>query len=200
MKFGDIMIGLQNMGCHNINLVTPTHYVPKILEGLLHAIDNGLNIPIVYNCSGYENVEILELLDGIVDIYMPDIKFMESAPASEYMDASDYPDRVRNAVVVMHKQVGDLECDKNGIAVKGLLIRHLVMPNHGSNTEKVLEFIANEISLNSYVNIMDQYHSMYRAHEYKNLTRRATREEYIHACKFAESLGLYRGFGKRLHE
>ncbi len=152
-----IMINLQHQGCHNINLVTPTHVVPQILAALPEAANNGLTLPLIYNSSGYESLETLELLDGIVDIYMPDFKFWHNSTAHAYTKAADYPEIAQAAISAMFKQVGDLCLDENGIAVRGLLIRHLVMPGHLDETKKILCFIAKNISPRCYVNIMDQY-------------------------------------------
>lgn len=150
-----IMIQLASTGCHNINLVTPTHVVPQILEALSLAVENGLALPMVYNCGGYEKVETLKLLRGIVDIYMPDFKFWDSGWAERYCNAPDYREKAVSALKEMHKQVGDLEIDENGIAQRGLLARHLVMPREIAGTKEVMEFISREISPNTYVNVMD---------------------------------------------
>lgn len=152
-----VMIHLQQQGCHNINLVTPTHVVPHILRALPEAIKNGLKLPLVYNSSGYDAVETLELLDGIVDIYMPDFKFWHNETAELYTKARDYGDRVREALKTMFAQVGDLVTDDNGIARRGLIIRHLVMPEHLEESRQILTFIAERISSVCHVNIMDQY-------------------------------------------
>jgi putative pyruvate formate lyase activating enzyme len=189
-----IMLRLQGMGCHNINFVTPTHYVSRIVASLPEAVAMGLHLPIVYNCSGYESLEVLSLLDGIVDIYMPDAKFMDMEQAKRYCNAPDYPDVMRAALKEMHRQVGDLRIGPDGIAERGLLIRHLLMPGGVSSTEAVLEFIARELSVHSYVNLMDQYRPEYRADEYPEIDRRITRKEYLEAVRAAKRLGLYRGF------
>ncbi|MGB9721100.1 MAG: radical SAM protein [bacterium] len=172
-----MMIELQKLGCHNINLVTPTPWVPQIVEALFVAQADGLHLPVVYNCGGYESVEILNMLEGIIDIYMPDIKYGDNSKAEKYSKVSDYWDIVRKAIKEMYRQVGDLIIE-NGIAKKGLLIRHLVLPNNLADSNKCLEFIANEISRNSFVNIMDQYHPVYKANEYLELNRRITPKEY----------------------
>ncbi|MCX7966010.1 MAG: hypothetical protein N2596_05240 [Syntrophorhabdaceae bacterium] len=192
MKLARIMVELQNRGCHNINLVTPTHYVPQILKALSIAIDEGLHLPIVYNCGGYESLEVIRLLEGVVDIYMPDIKFMEKALSKKYCKAEDYPDVVREVVKEMHRQVGDLQVDAQNIATKGLLIRHLVMPDSSENTKKVLEFIKEEISENAFVNIMAQYHPCLGTEEFPELSRRITNREYIEALEYAQLIGLKR--------
>lgn len=186
------MFDLQERGCHNINLVTPTHYVPQIVRAVGHAAELGLTIPIVYNCGGYESLEVLQLLDGIIDIYMPDIKFLEPDLSKRFCDAADYPVVARQAVKEMQRQVGDLVTDHEGIALRGLIIRHLVMPSCLENTRKVIQFIRDEISPEAYVNIMSQYHPCYRASEFPLIARRITQEEYRSALKFAEDLGLKR--------
>ncbi len=168
------MLRLQEMGCHNINLVTPTQYTPQIISSLPEAIEKGLRIPIVYNCSGYESVEVIRLMEGVIDIYMPDVKYLDEKHAKRFSNAPTYPDVVKRVVKEMHRQVGDLTIDSRGIAEKGLLIRHLVMPNGVVSSEAVLRFIAEEISVHSYVNIMDQYRPEYRASEYPEITRRIT--------------------------
>lgn len=189
-----LMLRLQRQGCHNINFVTPTHYVPQIVEALPMAVEEGLEIPLVYNCGGYESLEVIRLLEGIFDIYMPDVKFMEPEHAQRYCNASDYPEVVKGVLKEMHRQVGDLWIDDEGIARRGLLIRHLVMPNGVADSEEVLRFIAEEISVHSYVNIMDQYRPLFRAHEYPEIARRITYKEYVTAIKAARKYGLYRGF------
>lgn len=187
----DAMLYLQKIGCHNINLVTPTHYVPQIVEAILIAANKGLKIPIVYNCGGYESVRILKLLEGIVDIYMPDIKYSDNSNALKYSGVPNYWDVVREAVKEMWRQVGDLEII-DGIAVKGLLVRHLVLPNGIAGSEKVFEFIANEISKNTYVNIMAQYRPYFNAFLKPELARRITIHEYREAVQTAQRLGLKR--------
>lgn len=187
----DSMLYLQKIGCHNINLVTPTHYVPQIVEAIEIAVNKGLKIPIVYNCGGYESVDTLKLLDGIVDIYMPDIKYSDNSNGLRYSGVPDYWDVVRPAVKEMWRQVGDLEI-VDGIAVRGLLIRHLVLPNNIAGSEKVFEFIANEISRDTYVNIMAQYRPCFNAFLKPELARRITIQEYREAVKTAQRFGLRR--------
>jgi putative pyruvate formate lyase activating enzyme len=188
------MVRLQEIGCHNINLVTPTHYVPQIMACLPEAIKRGLRVPLVYNCSGYESLEVVRLLEGIVDIYMPDIKSTDKGHSKRLLNAPDYPDVVTAVLKEMHRQVGDLQISPSGIARRGLLIRHLVMPEGTAASESVLEFIARELSVHSYVNIMDQYRPEYRAHEYPEISRRITRKEYAEAIRIARRHHLYRGF------
>jgi len=191
LTLAEAMLYLQKIGCHNINLVTPTHYVPQIVEAIEIAVKKGLNIPIVYNCGGYESVETLKLLDGIVDIYMPDIKYSDNSLALRYSGVPDYWDVVRPAVKEMWRQVGDLEI-VDGIAVRGLLVRHLVLPNNIAGSEKVFEFIAKEVSINTYVNIMAQYRPYFNAFLKPELSRRITKQEYEEAVRTAYKMGLRR--------
>jgi putative pyruvate formate lyase activating enzyme len=193
-QLAEAMLKLQRMGCHNINFVTPTHFTPQIANALLLAIENGLEVPLVYNCGGYESVETLKLLDGIIDIYMPDIKYSDSNLAQKYSGISDYWEVVKLAIKEMHIQVGDLRISKRGIAQRGLLIRHLILSEGISGSEKVIDFIADEISTDTYVNIMDQYHPAYKAFEYKELNRRITNDEFLQVVRYAENKGLHRGF------
>jgi putative pyruvate formate lyase activating enzyme len=188
------MLRLQEIGCHNINFVTPTHYVPQIVASLPEAIEKGLCLPIVYNCSGYESIEIIQLLEGIVDIYMPDAKYMDEAHSSRFSNAPDYPEVLKGVIKEMYRQVGNLTLNSEGIAERGLLIRHLVMPNQIASSEAVLKFIVEEISVHSYVNIMDQYRPEYRAHQYPEINRLITHKEYEEAVQWARRFGLYRGF------
>ena len=189
-----IMIRLQERGCHNINFVTPTHYVSQMMASLPEAIEKGLRLPIVYNCSGYESIEVIRLLDGIVDIYMPDAKFMDEKYAKQFSNAPDYPEVLKVVLKEMHRQVGDLTTDSKGVAERGLLIRHLVMPGGVASSEAVLKFIAEEISVHSYVNIMDQYRPEYRAEECAPINRRITHKEYLEVIQIAKRFDLYRGF------
>jgi len=190
----DIMLELQSKGAHNINFVTPTHVVPQIVEALCIAIEKGLDIPLVYNSGGYDSSEILKLLEGVIDIYMPDAKYGSDEFAKKYSDASDYPNINRDALKEMHNQVGDLNLNSSGIAVRGLLIRHLVLPHNIAASDKVLSFIAKEISNKTYMSIMAQYHPAYRAHEYPELSRRPLLEEYQKVLDWADLLGLRRGW------
>ena len=192
-QVADFMLRLQRRGCHNINFVTPTHYTSQLIKATKIAMEIGLRLPIVWNCGGYENVRIIKLLDGIVDIYMPDMKYSEIEPAKKFSNAPDYFPRVKEVVKEMHRQVGDLNIDDRGIAKRGLLIRHLVLPNDLSGSEKVLEFIAEEISTNSYVNVMSQYRPAGKARQYVELSRYPTREEFNNAINIARNLGLNRG-------
>jgi putative pyruvate formate lyase activating enzyme len=189
---GDIMLKLKDFRCHNINFVTPTHVVPQILEALPFAIERGLNIPLVYNCGGYENIETLKLLEGIFDIYMPDFKYMDKRVAFELSKAEDYPEVVKEAIKEMYRQVGDLKMDNNGIAYRGLLIRHLILPNGLAGTEKVMEFIAKNISPYTYVNIMNQYRPCYKSHLFPKIGRRITEKEFDNAINIAINKGIRR--------
>ncbi|MFN3568057.1 MAG: radical SAM protein [Caldimicrobium sp.] len=186
-----IMLILQVWGCHNINLVTPTHQVPCIVEAIKIAAEQGLNLPIVYNCGGYESLETLKLLEGIIDIYMPDIKYMDNAVALKLSKVKNYREVVRDAVKEMHRQVGDLILE-NGIAKRGLIVRHLVLPGDLSQTEEVIKFIAEEISQNTYFNLMDQYRPCGDAWKYPPLDRMITKEEWNRALDFAKKYGLKR--------
>jgi putative pyruvate formate lyase activating enzyme len=188
------MMSLQKRGCHNINLVTPTHYVPHIVDALDRAAEMGLSIPIVYNCGGYESREVLELLDGVIDIYMPDAKFSDSHIADTLCHAADYPAVLKIALKEMHRQVGPLVIDERGIAQKGLLIRHLVLPGGIAGTEEIVTFVARFLSTDSYVNIMGQYHPCFNAVDDPVLRRRISVEELGEAVEMARSAGLSRGF------
>lgn len=193
-QFAGMMLNLQRQGCHNINFVTPTHYATQIVSALPLAIEGGLELPIIWNCGGYESLEVIKLLEGIVDIFMPDIKYSDDEHAKKYSKAPHYFDRAKEALMEMHSQVGDLEVDASGIARRGLLIRHLVMPGGVAGTEKVMEFIANELSKDSYVNVMDQYHPCYEANRFPEINRRITGKELREAVSIARSKGLHRGF------
>lgn len=185
------MLMLQAKGCHNINFVSPTHMIYPIIKALLIAIPGGLSVPLVYNSGGYDSDEILRLLEGVFDIYMPDFKYMDIEAGEHLSGAKDYPKAVIMALMEMHRQVGDLEIDRNGVAVKGLLIRHLVLPNNLAATDRVIAFIA-DLSKNTYINIMDQYRPEYRARECNDLKRRITMDEYRSAVQLASGLGLKR--------
>jgi len=195
-QVADYMIDLQRMGCHNINFVTPTHFAPQLVNATRNAVQKGLRLPLVWNCGGYENVRIIELLDDIVDIYMPDIKYSNSEVAKEYSDAGDYFSIVKEVVKEMHRQVGDLRLDERGIAERGLLIRHLVLPNGLAGSEEVLRFIA-EVSSDSYVNVMAQYRPAGMAYKYEKLRRPPSRKEFESAIELADSLGLTRGLEQK---
>jgi putative pyruvate formate lyase activating enzyme len=190
---GRLMTDLQEAGCHNINVVTPTHILPNIVGALRSAIRRGLRVPLVYNCGGYESVEIIKLLDGIVDIYLPDFKYADGAMAEKYSSgARDYPERAAAAILEMHRQVGDLLVDENGIALRGLMIRHLVLPGNIAGTDRFVQFVATSLSRSTYVNIMAQYRPEYKARGIPELSRRITGEEYRQAVRWAKDAGLTR--------
>lgn len=192
-RLAEMMVKVQELGCHNINLVTPTHYVPNIVNALQKAIPMGLRIPLVYNTGGYERLEILQLLDGIIDIYLPDCKYTDPEQAAKYSDgAYNYPHYALIALKEMYHQVGDLVVNGKGIAVRGLIIRHLVLPNRIAGTEKFLKFVAEELSKTTYLNIMSQYRPEYKAFEYPEISRRIKQSEYEEAVRLAQKYGLYR--------
>jgi putative pyruvate formate lyase activating enzyme len=187
-----MMIHLQRLGCHNINFVTPSHVVFQIISALEIAIEKGLSIPLVYNTSAYDSVETIKLLDGVFDIYMPDFKFWDKKVAEITCHARDYPEVARSAILEMHRQVGDLLFDSKGIAKKGLLIRHLVLPQQLSNTKEIMRFISDKISRNTYVNIMPQYRPCGRADEVEELARSLSQEEFDEALAVTREMGIYR--------
>jgi len=187
-----MMLALQARGCHNINFVSPTHVVPQILEGLEIAINLGLRLPLVYNSGGYDSAETLDILDGIVDIYMPDMKYSDEKIAEELSGIKNYPTINQAALTEMHRQVGDLQIDEDGIAVRGLLIRHLVLPHGLAGTKEIMKFIAEDISLNSYVNVMAQYHPCYKAFQIPQLARPLSKQEFLEAIELAKRTGLNR--------
>jgi putative pyruvate formate lyase activating enzyme len=187
-----MMIQLAEMGCHNINFVTPTHVVPQLLEALLIAVDRGLDIPLVYNTGGYDKPETLAILDGIIDIYMPDFKFWDEEQSRRYCGAPDYREKASASIREMHRQTGDLILDKNGIALRGLIIRHLVMPNNVAGTPGIMDFIAKEISRNTYVNVMDQYRPYGNAGRDQFINRRLSPDEFNEAMDMARKAGLTR--------
>ncbi len=190
LELARIMLALQQRGCHNINLVTPSPHVAPILQALLTARDQGLRVPLVYNCGGYESVATLRLLEGIVDIYMPDFKYGETADAERCSGPPDYPYRARHALREMQHQVGDLETDEQGIAQRGLLVRHLVLPGGLAGTKDVVLFLAEQISPHCAVNIMGQYYPAYRAGQYPPLDRHVNSKEVREARNIATAAGL----------
>jgi putative pyruvate formate lyase activating enzyme len=192
-EMATMMIRLQDGGCHNINFVTPTHFVPQILEALVEAREMGLSVPLVYNSGGYDSVETLRLLEGIFDIYMPDAKYGSDDMALKYSNAPHYTKFMKAAILEMHRQVGDLEIDDEGIAVRGLLVRHLVLPEDLAGTAEVVRFLAEEVSRDIYLNVMAQYHPMYKAHLCPELNRPITMREYGRAIELAVEAGLTRG-------
>jgi len=192
-RLASIMVGLQRLGCHNINLVTPTHYVPSIVAALVPAVSAGLKIPLVYNTGGYEKADVLRRLDGVIDIYMPDFKYWDPAKAGQYSsEAYNYPHYAREAHQEMHRQVGVLQIDDRGVAVRGLLIRHLVLPQRVAGSRDVLRFIARELSRESYVNVMRQYRPEYDAPKHGEINRVITAAEFGEVMKWAREFGLHR--------
>ncbi len=188
------MLWLQEQGCHNLNLVTPTHFMPQILKALGIARERGFSLPVVYNTSGYESVESLRLLNGIVDIYLPDMRYSDDAAARRYSVAPDYPEINRAAIREMFRQVGNLVLDEQGIAKCGLIIRHLVLPNGLSGTNGVMKFLSEELSRDVYISLMSQYFPAFKANEMKELSRRITAKEYEAARKSMEKYGLENGW------
>ncbi len=188
------MVWLQEQGCHNLNLVTPTHFMPQILKALGTARERGFDLPIVYNTSGYESMEALRLLDGIVDIYLPDIRYSDDAVARKYSVAPHYPEINRAAVKEMFQQVGNLALDEHGMAKRGLIIRHLVLPRGLSGTEAIMKFLAEEISRDVYISLMSQYFPAFKANDFKELSRRITKDEYEDARRSMEKFGLENGW------
>ncbi len=187
----DIMLHLQKIGCHNINLVTPTHVMPNILNATRIGLKKGLHIPLVYNTSGYECLEILERLDGIVDIYLPDMKYMDADKSAKYSaGASNYPEVTKKAIIEMQRQVGVLKLDHQGVAMRGLMIRHLVMPNRVAGTERFVKWVAEALPKSTYVNIMAQYRVEYKAYDYPEIARGITPQEFLEAMNLAEKNGL----------
>ena len=199
-EIADLMLGLQEHGCHNINFVTPEHVVPQVVEAIAQAVPRGLRVPIVYNTSAYDSVDSLRLLDGIVDVYMPDFKFWRRETALRFAKARDYPERARDAIREMHQQVGPLRFGPDGLARRGLLVRHLVMPGQLDEAEAIFRWLAEEISPDTYVNVMDQYRPQYRVGtpgldgkpRYEEVDRRPWSEEIARAFEAARSAGLWR--------
>jgi putative pyruvate formate lyase activating enzyme len=191
-EIAGMMLALQASGCHNINFVTPEHVVPQVLEALALAIERGLSLPLVYNTSAYDSLESLELFDGIVDIYMPDLKFWSDEASRRYLKAENYPEAAFAALQEMQRQVGPLIVDPDGLAKRGVLIRHLVMPGMLENTRKILQWIANELSPDSYVNLMDQYHPAGKVcgNRFAEINRRVSDNEFRDATQVARDLGL----------
>jgi putative pyruvate formate lyase activating enzyme len=193
-RLAEMMLELQEMGCHNINFVTPEHVVPQVLEGVLIAVKQGLRLPIVYNTSAYDSLRSLELLDGVVDIYMPDFKFWDPKLALRYLKAKDYPATARKVIKEMHRQVGPLKFDEQGLAKRGVLLRHLVMPGFSQDSKAILRFLAEEVSPDTYVNIMAQYYpaGKVNAARFAEINRRITSSEYAQVVQFAKDAGLWR--------
>ena len=186
------MVELQNLGCHNIKFVSPTHFVTQILKALPQAIEMGLSVPLVYNTGGYDSVQTIRLLDGIFDIYMPDFKYSQGEVSQKYSQAPDYPIAAKRALKEMYRQVGDFQIDEHGIAFRGLLVRHLVLPGGLAGTKDVMRFLATEISKNTYVNIMDQYYPCGNIPLRSPLRRRITPREYNQSIAAAKKEGIAR--------
>jgi putative pyruvate formate lyase activating enzyme len=187
----DMMLGLERRGCHNINLVTPSHLVPQIVRSVRIAAGRGLRLPLVYNTGGYDDLEVIELLDGIVDIYLPDFKYQDGKLAAKYSSGvSDYPEVAAAVIKEMHRQVGDLQTDAEGIATRGLIIRHLVMPNNIGGTDHLVKWIADELGPETYVNLMAQYRPEYKAFDMPAISRRLDRDEWRQAVAWAKEAGL----------
>jgi putative pyruvate formate lyase activating enzyme len=191
-ELASMMLALQERGCHNINFVSPSHVVAQLLEALAIAAGRGLELPLVFNSGGYDSLEALELLDGVIDVYMPDMKYGDSKTARQYSRVRNYVAVNRAAVREMHRQVGDLVLDGRGLAVRGLLVRHLVLPGDLANTRSVLRFLASQISPDTYVNLMDQYHPAYQARSYPPLDRALEPREYRHVVALAARYGIER--------
>lgn len=191
-EIAGMMLHLQSQGCHNINFVSPTHVIPQIMAALLIAAERGLQVPLVHNTGGYDSLEALRLLDDIVDIYMPDMKYADDKVGRKLSKVKEYPQVNQAAVREMHRQVGDLVIDEQGVAQRGLLVRHLVLPNGLAGTAEIAEFLAEEISPETYLNVMSQYRPMYKAHEYPRINRRLTAEELEAAVNLALEAGLTR--------
>ncbi len=189
-QLASFMLYLQEVGCHNVNFVTPTHVVPSIVEALVLAIPQGFSLPLVYNCGGYESVDVLRVLEGIIDIYMPDVKFADSTVSNKFTRAADYYERAKEALLEMHRQVGDLTENADSVAIRGLLVRHLVMPHDLAGTEEVMRFLSEDISPDTAVNVMFQYRPCYQAREYTEIARRPRPDECRAALEIASERGL----------
>jgi len=192
-ELASIFLEVQGNGCHNLNLVTPAHVVPQILEALLLAVRQGFHLPVVYNTSSYDSLVALKLLDGVVDIYMPDIKYGADDVGLRYSTVRSYYRVVKRTIKEMHRQTGDLAVDGNGLAKRGLLIRLLMLPNGLSGTRRVLEFIASDVSSDSYVNLMAQYRPAYKAYQHPELARHPSHDEFADAVRCALKVGIHRG-------
>ena len=193
-ELAQYMIDLQGMGCHNINLVTPTHVMPQILKALKIAIAKGLKVPLVYNTGGYELPEALRLLEGIVDVYLPDMRYADKEASVKYSNAPDYPKHNQEAVKEMYRQVGTAQINKEGIIERGMIIRHLVLPEDASGTATVMRFIAQKISKDTYISLMSQYTPYYHSHEFPEIFRKPTAQEYERAIEAMHHCGLYNGW------
>lgn len=193
-ELAKIMLGLEKSKCHNINLVSPTHYVPQIVEALSLAYEKGLRLPVVYNTGAYDSIDVIKLLGGIVDIYLPDMRYNTDEMALEYSNASAYVENNRKVILEMYKQAGDLVLDKDGVGIKGLIIRCLMLPNQVSGTDKILEFIAEKISKKTHISLMSQYYPAHKAMAYEKISRRITDDEYMQVVGRVNELGLTNGW------
>jgi len=198
-ELASFMMRLQEMGAHNINLVTPTHVMPQILQALLIAIPQGLKIPLVYNTGGYELAKIVKLLEGIIDIYLPDMRYADNDVAIKYSLAPDYPKYNQDSLKEMHRQVGVAKINALGIIEKGLIIRHLILPNNISGTDKIMRFISRELSKDTYISLMSQYFPCYKADRFKEILRRISQEEYHAAGQAMQRWGLHNGWIQEAH-
>ena len=193
-KLAEQMLYLQDSGCHNINLVTPTHFVPQILRALLEAVPKGLNLPLVYNTSGYDSIDVIKMLEGIVDIYLPDLRYASGQAANEFSGTPDYPGRVRECIKEMYRQVGDLVVDETGMAQRGVIVRHLILPNRLAGSKELLTWLANEVSQSVTVSIMAQYYPAHQALSIPTLARKITLPEYREVVSLVNQLGLENGW------
>jgi putative pyruvate formate lyase activating enzyme len=194
-ELAGIMLGLQEIGCHNINFVTPEHVVPQILEALVIAVERGLRLPLVYNTSAYDSLESIRWMDGVVDIYMPDFKLWDAEHCRKYLVATNYAEAARSVIAAMHAQVGELKVDVNGLALRGVLVRHLVMPGLLADTRQIMRWIAENLSPDTYVNVMDQYYPAYKAEtepRFAEINRRISDHEFCSALELARDAGLWR--------
>jgi putative pyruvate formate lyase activating enzyme len=194
-ELAQIMLDLQETGCHNINFVTPEHVVPQILEALVIAVERGLRLPLVYNTSAYDSLESIQWVDGLVDIYMPDFKLWDAEHCRKYLVASDYAEAARAVIAAMHAQVGDLKVDENGLALRGVLVRHLVMPGLLDDTREIMRWIADNLSHDTYVNVMDQYYPAHKAEtepRFVEISRGISADEFCGAVELARAAGLWR--------
>jgi len=197
-ELASIMLKLQTMGCHNINLVSPTPQISAIVESTIIAREKGLKIPMVYNTNAYDSLETLRIINGIIDIYMPDAKYSDNTNAEKYSDAPEYFEVMKNAIREMQNQVGNLQCNKLGIAERGLIVRHLVLPNKIAGTEIIMKFLSEEISKNVFLNIMDQYYPCFKAFNFKEISRKITKEEYEEVVSIARKYDLKKIYGKNI--
>lgn len=193
-KLAEQMLNLQDSGCHNINLVTPTHFVPQILRALLGAVPKGLRLPLVYNTSGYDSLDVIRMLEGIVDIYLPDLRYASGQTANEFSHTPDYPGKARESIREMYRQVGDLIVDEVGVARRGVIVRHLILPNGLAGSKELLTWLAKEVSPSIAVSIMAQYYPAHRAMSIPALAREIELSEYKEVVELVNQLGLENGW------